>query len=157
MKSDQIVEVLSRSHGQIMRAKWTRKLKTLKGVTAKIEKITETSVRSVDYNSQMRVQMKREVGELPETPQPLPWGQWKKFPYLVEHNGKEYVRFCLCYGNVKPVVKFKKNGRFVDKEKIEHLVLTSEVKEKSDTPLCLTIGVEALKQLKLNHKVYKSQ
>jgi hypothetical protein len=126
---------------------WTRSVKTRKGVTDTILKSVRMVGRvGIEYDNQKSVIEKRESGELPSENQGLPWGRWEVYPYLIEHNGKRYVR--LYNGTsktVKPQATFTINGEIVKRDEIADKLLASELAEKSGD--CFTCKVEDMTRI----------
>jgi hypothetical protein len=111
---------------------WVRPLKTRKGVTDNLTKSVRMVGRmGLDYNNVAAVQEKRESGELPAEPQPLPWGTWYKFPFLIQHKGAFYLRLYKGTSEkVHPESHFFRNGIEVKREEIAASLLASELDEK---------------------------
>jgi hypothetical protein len=149
MNSDKIIETLESHKGQNLRAKWRKPLKTRKGVEDVIEKETQIIVRGgVDYDNIGVVQEKRENGELPTENAGLPWGQWKKFPIIIEHKEQEYARLYPASGINFPVkTKYFFNGIEVPKDEVKEFCLKSEFPEKDEAPLCYTVKVNSIVEL----------
>jgi hypothetical protein len=126
---------------------WVRDLKTRKGVTDNLTKSVRMVGRvGMDYNHLGAVQEKRESGELPAEPQPLPWGTWAKFPYLIEHKGGFYLRLYKGTSEkVHPECHFFRNGVEVSKEEIAPSLLKSELEERDGD--CFTCKVENMTKI----------
>jgi len=120
---------------------WLRPCKTRKGVSVQIEKSVRMIGRmGIDYNNMAAVQDKRESGELPADPQPLPWGKWAIFPFLIEHKGQFYVRlYNGTSDKVHPEVHFFMNGVECSKDDIAPFVLASELSEKDGDCFCCKV------------------
>lgn len=152
MDIQSIITAVCNSKGANVRAVWRRKLKVRKGFTCSVEKITRAVVRSgVDYDKRLVVQMKREIGELPEVNAGLPWGSWKQFPWHIEHKGKDYIRLEPSSLDIAPIVCYgmKEEGAdttlIISKEKAKELCLASEF---SDTkPLCFTVTADNVEEI----------
>jgi hypothetical protein len=77
--------------------------------------------------------------------EPLPWGEWKSFPYIIENKGEEYIRLYPSEGiNHYPTSKFYVNGEQVDKNIFATYLTPSEAKKLIDPtgdskPICFTI------------------
>jgi len=69
--------------------------------------------------------------------QPLPWGKWKQFPYVIEHNGKDYIRL---YPNNKPETNYFINGAEVNKEEFFEKLPDSE--KNKPAPACFSVAEE---------------
>lgn len=123
---------------------WRRNAKTRKGVLDLIQKDVRMVGRvGIDYDRIGAVQAKRESGELPSTPQSLPWGKWEVFPFLIEHKGNYYVR--LYNGTspfVTPRVRWFRNGVEVSFENVEGELLAAEKNEKDGD--CFTVKMHDL-------------
>lgn len=126
---------------------WVRPCKTRKGVNDAITKSVRMVGRmGIDYNNIGAVQDKRENGELPSTPQPLPWGVWSIFPYLIEHKGAFYVRlYNGTSDKVHAEAHFFRNGVEVSKAEIAPLLLAAELEEKKGD--CFTCKVENITRI----------
>lgn len=126
---------------------WTRSVKTRKGVTDTILKSVQMVGRvGIEYDNQKSVIEKRESGELPSENQGLPWGRWEFYPYLIEHNGRHYVR--LYNGTSKlttPKATFTINGEIVKRDEIADKLLASELAEKSGD--CFTCKIEDMTRI----------
>lgn len=156
METSKIVNLLQSHKGQIFRACWRRKLRTKKDVAAKIEKITETSVRSgVNFDKMSRVQMKRETGDLPEKNQGLPFGEWVVQDILIRHKNQDYVRLYPTFSNVRPHIKYLMDGKETTLDKIKDLCLASETKERNEEFLCFTLKIDSLETLEVGKKFYR--
>lgn len=138
MKIEEIKNAISTRKGSNVRAIWTKNLKTRKGVTDIVEKVTSLVVRGgIDYENLKAVQDGRENGSLPSENVGLPWGEWAEFPYHITHKGQEYARFYPASGNdiatgeaFVPHVEYFLNGNPVEKKDIQEICLASEFSEK---------------------------
>jgi len=73
--------------------------------------------------------------------QPLPWGQWVRFPYLIEHKGSSYLRLYPAV-NGKVVVSYSVNGQSVDKDTFLSFLTPCE-QRRPDEPLeCFTVKAD---------------
>ncbi len=139
------VAALMALNGKFVRMTTRRDLKVRKGEQA-IEKVSDFTCRvGVDYNNIAAVKEKRENGELPETPQPLPWGQWLIFPFVIFHNGNHYFRCTTVKNeNSKPEVHFYRNGVEISHYEAKASALASEFPaEKPDNDV-FTVKVESI-------------
>jgi hypothetical protein len=132
-----IVAYLSEHKGQHVPITWRREMKTRKGTTEKVEKLTRAYVRAgIDYANLASVKEGIESGERGEV-QPLPaWQEWAQFPFILRHkeNGTEYVRlYPAKFDNLKPHVEYYVNGALVNEETVKPLCLASEFRER-ETP-----------------------
>lgn len=140
MNASEIVENLKGKKGQHVAATWQRPAKTYKNCPHVIAKRTSVFVRSgIDFANLATVKNGIESGERGEV-QPLPWGKWKQFPYVIEHNGVEYVRlYPAAFENLKPSVEWSINGKPAKFEDVEPFLLASELKEKNE---CFVVKAE---------------
>jgi len=145
----EIKNILSTRKGQNLSAIIGKELKTRKGVTDCVEKVTSIVVRGgIDYDNQAVVQEGRENGTLPEENAGLPWGQWAEFPYHITHKEQDYVRFYSASGLAfEPKVEYYLNGVQVDKATIQPLCLASEFPNRQDAPLAMTIKADNVKAI----------
>jgi hypothetical protein len=141
-----INEILTRK-GTIVTVTSQKEVKVKKGKQP-ILKVSRFQARvGVNYDNMKSVQEKRESGELPETNQGLPWGNWKVFPYVIEHNGKDYVRFSKVNSNMKTETHYYRNGNEISKEEVYQDCLASE--KPKDTELdVFNIPVDNIIELK---------
>jgi hypothetical protein len=139
-----IRRVLARA-GQFTGFLWVRPMKTRKGVSSVVTKTVRCVGRvGLDYSNRVAVQEARESGELPSTPQPLPWGAWLLFPYLITHKDALYVRIYPVKGRV-PKVIYKIDGQIATKAQAQALCLASEFGEVREDIGCMTLRAEALR------------
>lgn len=119
--------------GAFQSVQWTSTVKPAaahKGST--LVKTTTAVVRTgVDY-ANLGVNADTETGE-------LPWGEWAVFPYVVQHNGQEYVRLYVKDGTVK--TRYAVDGVTVDRE--EFLSYLTPSQRKPSKPNGGTITVKA--------------
>lgn len=127
---------------------WVRPVKTLaafKGADL-TKSVRMVGRMGIDYDKQKSVQEKRETGELPSESQPLPWGNWAIFPYLIEHKGNYYVRlYNGTSDKVRPEVHFFLDGNEVAFESIAHMLPANEKQEKHGD--CFTCKVENMTRI----------
>lgn len=117
-----------------------RPVKTLKAFNhLSVTKRTIVTVTSgIDYDKQKAVIAKRASDELPETNRGLPWGEWVKYPYLIEHKNQSYVRL---YIKGVPKVVWSIDGKQVTQaQAIE--VCGSNAKSSDGKPDCITVKLE---------------
>lgn len=92
--------------------------------------------------------------------QQLPWGEWKQFPYIIEHKENEYVRLyppaktiTLDDGTPKRVsdwsaarmtVSYFVDGQPVTKEEFNKFLRPSDANSDGDLPDCFTVKAENL-------------
>lgn len=107
-----------------------------------IEKITLATVRAgIDFKNLSSVKEGIENGERGEI-HPLKWGSWKKFPYIIEHKGKEYVRLYPSLSKKHiPKVKYFLDGKEISKKDVLNYVTDSKRDEmiKAEKPECFNV------------------
>lgn len=125
------LEKLFSTKGQFLSAKWQSKVPTSakykKDVT--IVKVTEAVVRA-GINFANLTSVKTAIENNERELQPLKWGQWLKFPYIIGHKDKRYIR--LYPSKNKPKVKYFINGIEVKKAMLEKYLTPSKWKELND-------------------------
>lgn len=126
---------------------WVRPVKTRKTCQDAITKSVRMIGRmGIEYDNQGIVKEKRETGELPKDPHPLPWGTWAEYPWLIEHKGGYYVRlYNGTSASVHPETHFFRNGIEVNKESIATDILASEKEESKGD--CFTCKVENMTRI----------
>lgn len=134
--------VLAGTKGSFRSILWERPMKTRKAFSnCVITKRTSAVVRlGVNYNNIKAVKEKRSGGELPNVNAGLPWGQWKMFPYFIEHKGNIYLRCAISPKN-KMRTEYFLNGVKVEKSVIEGMVLAGELKGKENVDV-FTVNCE---------------
>lgn len=144
LSADMIRQKILDCKGQFVKAKWKSNPKpkaSFKGI--ELMKVTESVVRAgIDYANLSSVQQGIENGERGEV-QPLPWGEWKAFPYIIEHKGAEYLRLYPSVGN-HPKTMYFVDGNQVDKETFANYLTPSDAKKmfEDERPDCFTIKSE---------------
>ncbi len=152
-KAQSAINLALSRKGQFAGFLWNRPMKTRKGISSLVTKEVRCVARvGIDYDKQAKVLEGRANGELPEVNNGLPWGQWKQFPYLIEHTNKTgeenlYLRI-YPLSNSKPKVIYRINGQIARKEEIEGLCLASEFKEDNGDRTCITLNVNNLQRMK---------
>ena len=120
------IENILNKKGTIVTVTSQKEVKVKKG-KAPITKLSVFQARvGVTYDNMKSVKDKRDNGELPEENQGLPWGNWKVFPYVIEHNGKDYVRFSKVNSTFHNITRFFRNGMEIDKNEAYEDMLASE-------------------------------
>jgi len=118
-------------------SKTVKPLKTHSG--AIVRKQTKVVVCSgIEYDNQKTVKADRDNGSKPEENAGLPWGNWKQYPYEIEHKGASYVRL---YIKGAPQVVWTENGKVIDKERAIELC-GSKAKSSEGKPDCITAKLE---------------
>ena len=70
--------------------------------------------------------------------QPLPWGEWVKFPYLISHKGESYIRLYPAV-NGKVIVTYLVNGSPVDKDTFNGYLTPSDARRPDEPIECFTV------------------
>jgi len=147
MKATEIIQQIESRRGQHVLVTWQRVAKTLKGASSLlIVKRTSAWVRSgINYANLGEVKEGIADGTRGEV-QPLPWGEWIQFPFIIGHKGMEYVRlYPATFDNLVPSVEWSINGRPATYEAVEPYVQSSEKrKSEDDKPLCFTVKAESV-------------
>lgn len=166
MNKNTTLDLLKENRGRNLRATWRRNAKVRKGVTALIEKETIAAVRTgINFANLSSVKEGIAKEERQEV-QPLQWGQWKEFPFVIEHKGNDYLRLYpassvpFVYEDGKavctqaeesiqrPKVKWFLDGREIPFVLIQEFLLASEhPKPIEETPICFTIKFNDLVSL----------
>lgn len=141
MDIENIKETFKSKKGANLSVVFDRQLKTRKGVTEAVTKVTRIVARGgVEYDNLGIVQEKRENGELPSENAGLPWGEWVEYPYHIRHKDIDYARFYPASGiGFKPQVSYYLDGVEVSKDQVQHLCPASEFPKRDEEPLCFTI------------------
>lgn len=93
-----------------------------KGVV--LEKVTTGVFRSgVNFANLSSTQAEFASGERTEV-QPLAWGSWESFPFVITHKGERFLRLTTVNG-VKSKSTFKVNGVEVSKDEFEQFLVPS--------------------------------
>lgn len=146
-KTQKILRILANHNGQNIRASWVKPVKTLKGFTGKIHKFTSAIVRAgINFANLESVQSSIAKGERAQV-QPLSWGIWLKFPLIIGHKEKEYLRLYPCSMRViNPKVIWILNDHPISYSEIESVILASE-KPSGEIPECFTVTIDYLVSL----------
>lgn len=146
MDIENIKETFKAKKGANLSVVFDRQLKTRKGVTQAVTKVTRIVARGgVEYDNLGIVQEKRENGELPSENAGLPWGEWVEYPYHIRHKDIDYARFYPASGiGFKPQVSYFIDGLEVPKTvegwiRVRSLCLASEFPKRDEEPLCFTV------------------
>ena len=96
MQTEKLVEMLNDKRGQGLNVRLVSTVPCLKAHAANIvQKFTEMTVISgVSFENRKDIKDAIAAGERGEI-QPLAWGTWKQFPFVIEHKGKDYLRLYL--------------------------------------------------------------
>jgi hypothetical protein len=124
-----INKVLCR-RGQIATLDIERPVKMKKGYATAV-KISTIQVRlGVGYDNIKAVQVKRDRGELPSDNQGLPWGEWVIPNFLLEHNGKQYLRCATINSKMRVEPRYYRDGKEVSIDVIRGEALSSEFSKR---------------------------
>ena len=119
----------------------TRPRAEFKGVA--LAKRVRMVVRAgIDFANLKSVKDGIESGERGEV-QPLAWGEWFLFPYVITHKGGYYFRLYPVAGS-KPTVIYTVDGEEVSREAwMGYLTPSERAKmESGDRPECITVKAE---------------
>lgn len=131
MNASDIVNQLKNVKGQHVKASWERQVKTPKECPSVILKRTTAYVRAgIDYANLKSVKDGIASGERGEV-EPLPWGTWTEFPFIIAHNGVEYVRlYPAAFDNLKAEVSYTIDGAQATTEQVYAIASKGEVSVK---------------------------
>jgi hypothetical protein len=142
-----VVSALKNHKGQHILVTWQRDMKTRADVPFAIVKRTCAYVRAgIDYANLASVKEGIEAGERNEV-QPLPWGVWVEFPFIIAHKGNEYLRlYPATFGNLRDEmrVEYVMDGVVSTKEQVAPYCLASEFRERDEPAKCFTIKMDSL-------------
>lgn len=92
-QAQELIAAVKGCKGQFIRVEYRTSVKLAakhKGIT--ITKHVSGIFRTgIDYAQKASVKDAIEAGERGEV-QPLPWGEWAEFPWIIAHKGAEYIR-----------------------------------------------------------------
>ena len=152
------VEKFMTSTGQFCRVTFaSEKRPAAKHKGRKLVKRTSGIFRSgIQYKNLGAVKEAIEAGERGEV-QPLPWGQWVQYPYIIEHKGTYYVRLYPPHkrneeGRLVPTwsesqlkYEFLVDDEIVDEDTFNSYLTPSQVNSK--VPDCFTVKSENIEAL----------
>lgn len=107
-----LIDTVKSCKGQFIRVEYRTTVKTAAAhkdvtITKHVNGIFRTGI---DYANKASVKEAIASGERGEV-QPLPWGEWAVFPWIIVHKGAEYVRlFPVSNANAKPQVRYEISG-----------------------------------------------
>lgn len=126
--------------GQICSLSINRVLKLRKGVSGSLLKKEKMQARAgVNYANI------NEVKTAGIEPKELPWGHWKIFPHVIEHNDTNYFRFSRLNGSGEKV-KYVYNGKEITEEEAKELAPSSEF--RSEKPIVFNVKEENLEEIR---------
>jgi hypothetical protein len=142
-----IDRILSAPKGTFQAVSWRSNVKPAAMHKAVLlEKITRAVVKAgIDYANLASVKQGIANGERGEV-ESLPWGEWKQFPYVITHKGKDYVRLYPAAQSNQVSVTYKANGQEISKESfLSYLTPSDQAKATSgERPACFTVTADNL-------------
>ncbi len=166
MNKNNVLELLKENKGRNLKATWRRNAKVRKGVTALIEKETSATIRAGINFAKLSSVKEGILRDERMDVQPLSWGKWTEFPFIIEHKENDYLRLypassvpfvyeeskAVCTqeeGSIqRPKVQWYLNGNKVPFHLVEMFLLASEhPKPIEETPICFTIKFNDLVSL----------
>lgn len=114
-----------------------------------LEKITSNKYRAgIQFKNLKSVKDAIESGERGEI-QPLRWGTWKKYPYVIEHKEKEYIRLYPATNSDSGIeVKYKVNGQEVPRSTFNSYLKPSDLNKQGTIPECFCVAVDNILEIK---------
>jgi hypothetical protein len=131
LTAEQVINKILNTKGSFVKAYWKSNPKPAAAHKSVIlEKVTSAVVRAgLNFSNLSSVKNAIESGERGEV-QSLPWGNWKQFPYIIEHKDAEYIRLYPSTGNNHfPSSTYYADGQVVDKETFAGYLTESERKK----------------------------
>jgi len=110
----------------------------------------------LDYDNMASTKEARAEGDAPATPQPLKWGAWIEFPWLIGHENKKgernnYIRFYARPSAVR--TRFlDASGNEVDREVVKSGAYASEFPKRGEPRDWLTLTIKASAIVEVNGK-----
>ena len=145
LTAQEILDRILNSRGQFVKAVWKSNptpAAAHKKAGVILEKHTSAVCRAgINFANLSSVQQGIQEGTRGEV-QELPWGQWKQFPYIIEHKGADYVRLYPTESRCE--VLYFVNGEKVDKATFASFLTPSEASkmDSGERPECFTIKQE---------------
>jgi hypothetical protein len=85
--------------------------------------------------------------------QPLAWGEWVNFPFVIAHKGENFLRLTVASGKVMSVT-FSVNGVEVSREEFEtHLIPSARSEAKADKAPVEVITIKEANLISFNGEV----
>jgi hypothetical protein len=114
-----------------------------------LEKIISNKYRAgIQFKNLTSVKKAIESGEREEI-QPLRWGKWKKYPYVIEHKDKEYIRLYPSTNSDSGIeVKYKVNGKEVPRSAFNAYLKPSDLNKQGAIPECYYIALDNILEIK---------
>lgn len=148
LTANEVIARILNSKGSFVKAYWKSSPKPAAAHKAVLlEKVTGAVVRAgIDFSNLSSVQEAIESGERNEV-QSLPWGQWKMFPYVIEHKDTDYIRLYPSLSATHiPSTTYYVNGDIAKKEEFASYLTESERKKllnpDENRPECFTVKAE---------------
>jgi hypothetical protein len=109
----------------------------------KLEKITSNKFRAgIQFKNLKSVKDAIESGERDEI-QPLRWGKWKKYPYIIEHKDREYVRLYPSVNTASGItVTYKVDDIEVTRDIFNEYLKPSDRDRQGEVPECFTVAAD---------------
>lgn len=109
----------------------------------KLEKITSNKFRAgIQFKNLKSVKDTIESGERDEI-QPLRWGKWKKYPYIIEHKDREYVRLYPSVNTASGItVTYKVDNIEVTRDIFNEYLKPSDRDRQGEVPECFTVAAD---------------
>jgi hypothetical protein len=150
MKSNEYIQAIKDYKGSNLSVEVHKQLKTKVANRGDIvEKHTRFVCRTgINYDNMKATKEGRDNGSLPKENQGLPWGEWSKFPFIINHKGGEYFRlYPSSDEKLKPHTEYFINGKKVNADYVKSICLASEFSKSNEKPLCWTIKAENVKSI----------
>jgi hypothetical protein len=147
-----LIDTVKSCKGQFIRVEYRTTVKTAAAhkdvtITKHVNGVYRTGI---DYANKASVKEAIENGERGEV-QPLPWGQWAVFPWIIVHKGAEYVRlFPVSSVTSKPDVRYEleseswpeHNGTNISEDVVAKFLTPGDkaklYEQDRDVPECIT-------------------
>lgn len=142
MTATQILNDLFNRKGQHVKVTWMREAKTIGNAPGFVYKRTSAYIRSgIEFANLQVVKDGIEAGERGPV-QDLAWGNWVRYPFIIEHKGNEYIRlYPSSFSNLKPEVEWLMNNKPTTYQRIEPYLHASEKRIK---PICFVVKAESI-------------
>lgn len=148
LTADEVISRILNTKGSYVKAYWKSNPKPAAAhKSVLLEKVTGAVVRSgIDFSNLGSVKEGIESGDRGEV-QPLPWGQWKMFPYVIEHKDTDYIRLYPSLSATHiPQTTYYVNGSVVNKSEFASYLTASESNKLLDgeksRPECFTVKAD---------------
>jgi len=115
----------------------------------RLEKFTSSKFRAgISFQNLKSVKDAIESKERGEV-QPLPWGKWKQYPYIVEHKDKEYIRlYPAINSDTGMEVVYKVDGKEVSRSEYNEYLNPSSVAKQGTQQECYMVAAENILEIK---------